>query len=85
MSVVGPVPWPALIEALEERTRRLAAIVESGSAGLLPETPLRAPEGSLPVELELPVRVLLAETRRLEQLAERRKAAIERELRYRRP
>lgn len=74
--------WPVLLGALEERTRRLATVIETGKEVELPEVPLRA-DGPLPPELEFRARTLLAETERLAERAERRKAATDRELRYR--
>lgn len=76
------VAWPALLDALEERTRRLADVIKSGEEAEVPE-PALAADGPLPDHLELRARVLLAETERLARRAEQRKAATERELRYR--
>ena len=76
------LPWPALLTALEERTRHLATVVETGEQVELPEVPLRA-DGPLPADLEFRARTLLAETERLARRAEQRKAATDRELRYR--
>lgn len=76
------LPWPGLLTALEERTRRLAGLIESGEDVELPEVPLRA-DGPLPPDLEFRARTLLAETERLARRAEQRKAATDRELRYR--
>lgn len=77
-----PVAWPALLDALEERTRRLADVVETGAGEELPELALHA-AGPLPAELQLRARVLLARTESLAEQAERRRTATERELRYR--
>ncbi len=74
--------WPVLLGALEERTRRLADVIESGEDVELPDIPLRA-DGPLPPDLEFRARTLLAETERLARRAEQRKAATDRELRYR--
>jgi hypothetical protein len=74
--------WPVLLGALEERTRRLADVIESGEDVELPDVPLRA-DGPLPPDLEFRARTLLAETERLARRAEQRKAATDRELRYR--
>lgn len=64
--------WPDLLDALEERTRRLAAALEAGGdPGALPEVELAA-AGPLPPELALRVRVLLAETVRIEAQLRRR-------------
>jgi hypothetical protein len=78
----GTLSWPVLLGALEERTRRLASVIESGEDVELPDVPLRA-DGPLPPDLEFRARTLLAETERLARRAEQRKAATERELRYR--
>lgn len=76
-----PLPWEALLDALEERTRRLALVVEHGGEDDAPE-PSLLPDGPIPASLELRARVLLAETTRLTELAERRRHAAERALRY---
>jgi hypothetical protein len=78
----APLAWPALLDALEEQTRRLAAVIESGEPDPVAGVPLVA-EGPLPRDLEARARALLAETERLTRLAERRKGATEREIRYR--
>ena len=84
----GPAPraaalsWEAVLDALEERTRRFAAVVEGDEEAELPDgTPLQA-EGPLPPHLELRARVLLAETDRLAELAEKRRDAAKRTLHY---
>lgn len=74
--------WPALLDALEERTRRLSWTIETGELVDIPEVRLTAP-GPLPQDLVLRANVLLAETERLFRVAERRKAATERDLAYR--
>lgn len=74
--------WPDLLAALEERTRRLAALVASGGTGEpVPDEPLRA-QGPLPDDLRDRARALLAETQRVEQLAAARTAAAGRALHY---
>lgn len=77
----GGTPWPALLDALEERTRRLAAVVEDDETGPVPEVALRA-DGPLPAELALRARALLAETERLTGVAAHRQAVVARTLRY---
>ncbi len=59
-------PWPALLDALEERTRLLAARLDVGDLHDLrvPDVDLGA-AGPLPPGLAVRVRVLLAETERL--------------------
>jgi hypothetical protein len=73
--------WPAVLDALEERTRRYAALIEDGEGAVPDDTPLVA-EGPLPAELELRARVVLAETARLTDLAERRRDTARRALQY---
>ncbi len=73
--------WPAVLDALEERTRRYAVLIEEGEGEVPDDTPLVA-EGPLPAELELRARVLLAETARLTDLAERRRDTARRALQY---
>lgn len=66
--------WPALLDALEERTRRVAELVAGGAAAgyaALEDVELQAP-GPLPPELAVRARVLLAETHRLEHELARR-------------
>ena len=80
------LPWPALLDAMEERTRQLAQIVEDAEVEVeveVNDVPLSA-QGPLPRELEVRARALLEETLRLADRAERRKVAVDRELRYRR-
>lgn len=76
-----PMPWAALLGALEERNRRLAHVIEAGDGDEPPDLPLVA-DGPLPPHLELRARVLLAETTRLQHLAERRREATQVALRY---
>lgn len=58
--------WPELLDALEERTRRLAgALDRHESDAAVAEVELVA-DGPLPAELAMRVRVLLAETDRLQ-------------------
>ena len=74
--------WPAVLDALEERTRRYAALIEDSDTVELPDdTPLVA-DGPLPADLGLRARVLLEETNRLADLAERRRDAARRALSY---
>lgn len=73
--------WPALLDVLEERTKQLEAVVDTGGGELGPGVPLQA-QGPLPAELAPRVRALLAETQRVEQRAALRTARAERALRY---
>lgn len=77
------LPWPDLLAALEERTRRCAAMVDSGVELPVDDLPL-GPDGPLPPELVLRVQLLLAETRRVEQLAARRAREARTALHYQR-
>jgi hypothetical protein len=78
-----PLPWPALLDALEERNRRFDALL-CGGDGEVPDVPLHA-DSPLPPELALRAQVLLDETERLTRLATTRSAHAERGLRYARP
>jgi hypothetical protein len=73
--------WPELLDALEERTRRCAALVEHG-ADLVGEDLALSADGPLPPELALRARVLLAETERVQQLAGRRAVEMRTALHY---
>lgn len=72
--------WPDLLDALEERNRRFAALVNGGTSPV-PEVPLRA-DGPLPAELTLRAEAVLAETERLAALAELRRDRSRRSLHY---
>ena len=77
----GPTPWPALLDALDERLRRLADLAAGSADGAVPELDLE-PDGPLPPELRLRTAVLLATTRQLETEVVRRRAGVLRALRY---
>lgn len=77
----GTLPWPELLDALEERTRRLVAVVEAGGGTVPPPVPLLT-DSPLPPEMAGRVRALLAETQRVERLAAARTAKAGRALRY---
>ena len=75
--------WPDLLDALEERNRRCAALVASNDEPAeLPDVDLHA-GGALPPELALRARLVLAETERLEQLAALKLARTRTALHYR--
>jgi hypothetical protein len=64
--------WPELLDALEERTRQLAGALDRHEPDpAVTEVELVA-AGPLPAELALRVRVLLAETERLQSVLVRR-------------
>jgi hypothetical protein len=75
------VSWPALLDAMEERTRRLAAVLESGEGDPVPDV-VAVPDAPLPPEYVDRVRELLAETIRLERIAAARTAAAATALHY---
>lgn len=75
--------WPDLLDALEERTRRCAKLVDSGVELPVDDLPLTA-EGPMPPELALRAQLLLAETRRVEQVAARRAREARTALHYQR-
>ena len=79
--------WPDLLDALEERTRRCAALLEARDGGpelpALPDLDLD-PDGALPPELALRARLLLAETERLERLGAARAGRLRTALHYER-
>jgi len=58
-------PWPELVDALEERTRRLADALDRNETDPEVADVELVADGPLPRELGLRVRVLLAETDRL--------------------
>ena len=76
--------WPDLLDALEERNRRCAALLASnGDEPVhLPDVDLHA-AGALPPELALRARLVLAETGRLEQLTAHKLARTRTALHYR--
>ena len=78
------LPWPDLLDALEERNRRCAALLASNEDEPvhLPDVDLRA-EGRLPPELALRARLVLSETARLEQLAAQKLSRTRTALHYR--
>lgn len=69
------LPWPAYLDALEERLRRQAEVVFGGGSadgiGPLPE-----PDGPLPAALRQRAVALLERTRELEQAAAARLAQL---------
>lgn len=75
--------WPELLDALEERTRRIEAAIEDddGDSEPVPEVALRA-DGPLPADLASRVRLLLAKTEQLEAGALRRQDELNRAMRY---
>jgi hypothetical protein len=76
------LPWEAVLDALEERTRGFAAVVEGDEEAELPDVSPLLADGPLPPHLELRARVLLAETSRLAEVAEKRRDAVKRTLHY---
>jgi hypothetical protein len=74
------MPWPAYLDALEEWTRRADAAVRGGEDLL---EPLAAdPAGTVPAELALRARALLARMHQLQSLAERRRRELDRARSY---
>ncbi len=63
---VARTPWPELLDALEERTRRLAAALDRHERDPEVADVELVADGPLPPELGLRARVLLAETERLQ-------------------
>lgn len=67
-----PAAWPELLDALEERTRRLAAALERRDPDPEVADVELVADGPLPPELAMRARVLLAETDRLQAELARR-------------
>lgn len=74
--------WLALLDALEERTARLAAVLDGN--GDLPELPVidLSTDVPLPQELRLRATSLLAETQRQERRMAERRAHLRRASAY---
>lgn len=81
MTAGTTLAWPQLLDALEEHTRRVAALLDAPDGDPVPPPPF-VPAGPLPEVLAPRVRALLAETSRLERLAETRLARTRQALAY---
>ena len=79
--------WPDLLDALEERNRRCAALLDARDGDpeppALPDLDLHA-DGALPPGQALRARLLLAETERLERLLAARAGRLRTALHYQR-
>lgn len=77
----APTPWPQLLDALEERLRRIEAVSRGTEAGPVPDVALNA-DGPLPDSLRLRALALLDATRLAEDELARRLEANRRARTY---
>lgn len=59
-------PWPALLDALEERTLQIAAALQRGERDVVVPDLALDPDGALPAQLRLRAQVVLQHMRHVE-------------------